>query len=238
MRKLLEVIAMLCLTITASAQNVPERAKNEISPTGWAYLYNVNGEPFSVTKFAKVVEGSPFFKEEWIRGTVVTNSGIEYGNVPLRLNLLENKIHFQDDKEQEMIANTPIWEVKLTDSSSGITYSFVHSAYLGRAKNSELRCWLLILQTGHIGLYKQFYKTVSESRPYGAATTEQRIKTVARYYVLKDSEIKPAKKWQNLLDLFSDRKADIQEYINKNQLKGKSESDFVSLVKFYNELTW
>ncbi len=232
------VIAFLHATLTCSSQQVVEITKNEISSAGLAFLYSVNGEPFSVTKFVKVVEGSPFFKEDWTKCSIILNSGKEYNEVPLRMNLLENKVHYQDNKGQEMIASSPVWQVMLTDSSTGITYSFVHSSYLGPGTNSQPNCWLLNLQTGHVGLYKQLYKSISESRPYGSATTEQRIKTVTRYFILKDNHFKPVRKWQDLSELLADRKSDIHEYISSNQLKGKSESDYISLVKFYNELSW
>jgi hypothetical protein len=238
MRKILVSLAILLATFPSRSQNLPDRSKNEIATAGFNFLYSANGEPFSVTKFSKVVEGSPFFKDQWIKGKVTLSTGLEYTGVPVRMNLLEDKVHYLDNQGQEMVVGSKVWQVELPDSATGINYSFVHSSFLGPGKNSELRCWLLALQTGHVGLYKELHKTINESHPYGTATVEQTIRTVPRYYVLKDNQIVPIKKWQNLVDLLSDRKADIDEQINQNKLKGKSESDFVSLVKFYNELSW
>jgi hypothetical protein len=237
MRKLLTISAFLFLNITVNGQVAPDLSRNNSGPSQ-LFLTSVNGEPFSTTKYAEVVSGSAFFSEKWMKGTGLLSNGQVFKAVPLRLNLLENRVHYKEENGQEMIANSPIHELKLTDTSSGETYSFVYSSFLSANQHSQPDCWLIPLQTGHIGLYKQIYKSISETLPYGSATAEQRIKTVTRYFLLKENEFKSIGKWQDLTELLSERKAEVQEYLRLNKLKGKSESDHISVVKFYNELEW
>jgi hypothetical protein len=94
----------------------------------------------------------------------------------------------------------------------------------------------MLLENGQIGLYKQLYKTISENQPYNSATIEQKIKTSNRYFVVKDGKILPVKNWSELTQLLSDRKSEIENYLATHKLKGKTESDYRELVKFYNAL--
>src|SRR6185436_17271038 len=72
------------------------------------YLYTVAGTPFVTAKFARVVEGSPFFNEQMMRGSIILSEGKEYKNILVRLNLLETQVNYLSEKEVEMIASTPI----------------------------------------------------------------------------------------------------------------------------------
>src|SRR5688572_30621700 len=66
------------------------------------YMYTVAGAPFVTAKFARVVEGSPFFHEQMMPGAIILSDGKECKNIKVRLNLLEAQVNYLDEKQNEM----------------------------------------------------------------------------------------------------------------------------------------
>src|ERR1700742_2823879 len=83
------------------------------------------GSIYSPLKYVKVIDGTPFFKEEWMKAIVADPLGRVYHVRAVRINLLENQLNFKDAGGKEMIATVPLRTVLLADSLSGETYSFV-----------------------------------------------------------------------------------------------------------------
>jgi hypothetical protein len=44
------------------------------------------------------------------------------------------------------------------------------------------------------------------------------------------------KSWQDFVQLFADKKDAVDQFVHTHRLKGKSEDDYVQLVRFYNSL--
>src|SRR5688572_15560448 len=160
---------------TIDVDKDPDRALN--------YLYTVGGTPFITAKFARVVEGSPFFNEQMMRGAIILSEGKEYKNILLRLNLLESQVNYLNEKEVELIASTPVRELVLWDTIHNKDHRFIFSDYIKTADKPE-KDFYELLQAGKAELYKQYKKRILENKPYGSATIEQSIQTNLRYYVL------------------------------------------------------
>src|SRR5258706_16439289 len=89
----------------------------------------VGEKPFLKAKFARVVEGSAYFAEEWMKGNVVVNA-TPYPGVWLKLDLLDNEVHYRNTSGEEMIATKKIEKVILTDTTAGKVFTFIHSSFL------------------------------------------------------------------------------------------------------------
>jgi len=199
------------------------------------YVYTVAGTPFVTAKFAKVVEGSPFFNEQMMRGAIILSEGKEYRNILVRLNLLESQVNYIDEKQIEMIATTPISEVVLWDTINNDHHRFVFSNYIETTDKPDKDFYELLL-TGKVELYKQHKKKILESKPYGSATVEQSIKTELRYFVLSSGKWIRIKKIKELTDLLVDKKNEIQKLIVDKNLTKDSEANFETIVAYYNTL--
>ena len=198
------------------------------------FLKTVGGEPMLSTKFVRLVDGTPYFSDMWMKGNVIIEES-EYRNIFLRVNLLETSLEFMDTKGDAMVCTMPIKQVILKDSVKGVQYHFVHSSFL--QENSEFRhSWLLQIVPGQTRLYKLDKKTINESRPYGSATTEQRILNSSSYYLLVNNELKRVKKTSDIPELLIAKKQELQDYIKVNKLSAKDEKDMVRLVNYYNTL--
>lgn len=200
------------------------------------YLNSVAGTPFLNTKFTTLVEGTPFFNEQMMRGTIVSNDGKEYKNIFIRLNLLESQVNYLNDKKTEMIVAVPIYEVLLRDSVNNKDHRFVFSNIIETTDKPE-KDFYELLQTGKVKLYKQHKKRLMENKPYGSATYEQYIKTDIRYFVLVGGKWVKIRKIKELTDQLTDKKNEIQQFVDEKKLSKDTEANFEAIVAYYNTLS-
>jgi len=198
-------------------------------------VFAVGGKPFVTAKFSKVVEGSPFFNEQMMHGTIILNEGKEYKNLLIRLNLLESQVNYIGDKQIEMIATTPIKEVVLRDSIQKIDHRFIFSDSIETPEKPE-KGFYEILQAGKAELYKQYKKRLLESKPYGSATIEQTIQTELRYFVLVNGQWIRIKKLKDITDAFYKKKKEIEKFITDKKVSGDSETNLETITAYYNSL--
>lgn len=236
MLRLLNCCYFSLASIIAASQTTVDVNSEAAANAGIRYLYSVAGTPFVNTKFAKVVEGSPFFNEQMMRGAIILSKGKEYKNILIRLNLLDLQVNFMDEKKVEMVASTPISEVVLWDTVNNYHHRFIFSNYIETTDKPEEDFYEL-LQSGKAQLYKQHKKSMMETRPYGSATYEQTIKTDIRYYVLVGGKWTKIRKIKELTDQLTDKKNEIQKFINEKKLTKESQENFEAIIAYYNTLS-
>lgn len=198
-------------------------------------MYTVAGTPFVMAKFARVVEGSPFFNEKMMKGALILSEGKEHKNLFVRLNLLETQVNYFNDQNVEMIATTPIKEVIIWDTILGKDYRFVSSNYINTSAAMD-RGFYELLQAGKAELYKQHKKQMRETRPYGSATYEQTIQTDIFYYVLVNQQWTKVKRLKEIPELLPDKKAEVLKFIGDKRLSGDNQTNFEAVIAFYNSL--
>lgn len=234
MQRLLSYCCFSLLCLTAASQKTIDVDKNP--DRALDYLYTVGGTPFITAKFARVVEGSPFFNEQVMRGAIILSEGKEYKNILLRLNLLESQVNYLNEKEVELIASTPIREVVLWDTIANNDHRFIFSDYIKTATDKPEKDFYELLQTGKAELYKQYKKRILESKPYGSATIEQSIQTNLRYYLLLNGQWVKLNKLKDLPNAFPGKRAEILKFISDKKLSGDSEKNFEAVVTYYNSI--
>ncbi len=235
MKKLLICCCLAGIFINANSQRVIDVDKEGNSATVLNYMYTVAGTPFVNAKFSRVVEGSPFFSEEMMKGAIILSEGKEYRNIIVRINLLDFQVNYIGDKQIELVASTPIREVVLWDTINNKDYRFISSNFIDATVKPE-KDFYELLQAGKTELYKQHKKQMLESKPYGSATVEQRIQTEVFYFVLKEKQWKRVKKLKDLTALLNDKAADIAKFISDNKIAGDNQANFESVVAHYNSL--
>jgi hypothetical protein len=198
-------------------------------------VYAVGGKPFVTAKFSKLIEGSPFFDEQMMRGTIILSDGKEHKDHWVRLNLLESQVNYLGDKQIEMIATSPIKEVVLSDTIQKINHHFIFSEFINLPEKPE-KDFYELLETGKTELYKQYKKKLLESRPYGSSTTEQKIQTEIRYFLLLNGQWIRIKKLKDLTAAFYRKKNEIANFITEKNISGDSESNFQTVTTYYNSL--
>ncbi len=235
MRPLLIAAAIFLFASYGRGQQVVDLSKTDFKAGDGNASLIVNGMVYSPIKFVKVVAGTPFFREEWMRGTLVLDGGKAFSNIPVRLNLMDNEVNYRDATGQEMIASSPIKYVILIDSITGVKYSFVLGDQLANADRSLAKIWFQLLVNDKVSLCLQLKKTIHETIQYGSATTEQDIPTVEWYYLQMNNKLTRFH-WEDWQQVFSDKKDKMAEFIRSNHLKGKTSDDYARLVQYYNSL--
>jgi hypothetical protein len=235
--KSLLLAALSGAVLSVSAQRTVDVNKNDINATNHNFFMSVGGTPFVLTKFSKLVDGSPYFSDEWLKGNVVLGGGKEYWGLQLKLDLLNNELHYQDPKGNEMIANSDLQKAVLFDAPTQQYFTFVHSAHIKAPYTEVQKGWYQQLTEGaHASLFKQYVKKVNENQPYNSATVEQSIVTTTRYYILYKGALTSVKKLKDIADILTDKRKELADFIKKNDPGGKTDEGFTAVINFYNSL--
>ncbi|MDP4264377.1 MAG: hypothetical protein Q8941_17740 [Bacteroidota bacterium] len=235
MRFLLHPLFLLTILAGQAQQTkVVDVNKDNVQIVGSLY-YMVGDAPVSAAKYVKVVAGTPYFSESWMKAKLELEKGSVYQQVLVRLDLLANDLQYIGPGGKELVATTPVKSVTLLDSVSGKEYKFVHSSFLRLSKDMEAG-WYLQLTTGTAVLYKKIRKMITEDKPYGSATVEQSISTAGQYFVEINAAFNRVKKFKELPDLLKDKKDELNKYISERNLSGKNDEDYIDLVTHYNDL--
>lgn len=231
--------AILCVLILCSACAFGQRRIDVDQPTvtlqSGAFFQAVNGVPVATNVYYKVVEGSAFFDPEWTKGAVAFDKK-QYGNLMLKLDLLKNELYFKDSKGEELICSSPVNRIIFGDPAQGNASTFVYSAFVPELASFKPEAWLQVRAEGKAGLYTHHKKIISETRPYGSATLEQRIVTSEIHYLVHNNQYVRVKKLFNILNLLADKKAELQQWINANNIDEKNPADLGRVVDAYNNM--
>lgn len=169
-----------------------------------------------------------------MKGMAMMDSGNRYSGL-LKLDLMENEIHFQDEKGNEMVATTKVRQLVLIDTIKQTSFSFVHSSSFKTA-DPRSGWYQLLAEASPAKLYRQSVKNLQEIKPYNSAMVEQYIRTADYYYVLYNGKLTAVKKIKDIAHILDDKKQEMLKYISDNNLNGKSDSDFINVMSFYKSL--
>ena len=184
-------------------------------------------------QYSAIVEGSAFFNEAFITGKIMLSDGQIFDSIMLRLDLLDNTVHYMSAKGEEMVANTLIKSVDFYDSASQKEIHFDYSDFI---TTSIEKGWYQLIDTGVVRLYKRHHKSIRQNKAYNSATIEQYITTTYAYYLLINTVFTQVKKLKSIPDMLQHKKTELLEYINVNNLTGKSDKDYQALIAYYNIL--
>lgn len=197
-------------------------------------IYAVGGVPMNNARYVAIMEGSAFYNDAFVPGKIILSGGRMYDKIKLRLDLMDNSVQYISPGGEELVATTSIKTVVLYDAVLEKPLQFDHSDFIASSKVET--GWYQLLDTGTAWLYKRHIKNIREDKPYGSATTEQHITTSYSYYIIVNSVFTPIKKFKSLPDMLQDKKTALLEYINLNNLTGKSDKDYLAVVNYYNSL--
>lgn len=223
MRTVLSLILAVCL--------IPEFVQAQQTASVGYFVTDLKGEPLTNNN-SKVTEGSPFFSDEWLKGKVLTNDGKSFENLSLRVNLLENKIHFLSDQQAEMTMKEDLRYVYLTDVTNGSNYFF---ARFGSSCGQSPKTWFQVLDTGAVWLLKTDIRSSTEVKAYGSASTEEKIMSTIRYYLMRGTACQVIKSVQEAYSFLAESKPGFAEKPTGKSSPRKMEEDLKTLVGSYNQ---
>jgi hypothetical protein len=231
---LLGISFVSCLSFSANAQRTINVDSSYSLPTKTNSFFSSEGQPYVNVKFARVVDGSPFFVEKWNQGYVSTREGVRLRDITLRLNLVDQQLHYLKDGV-EYITDQPLNEVLIDDKQTGKLYVF--RSGFPPVQHATSKTFYLALAEGEVLLLKHIRKIITESTPFGSATTQQTIKNAETYYIWKKGAmIKIKNDKQSLLSVLENKKQELETFINENNINFRSEEDLIKCINYYNTL--
>ena len=222
--------AVLSLIIFVFAQSVSAQLINEDSSSTELettdFLPVASGIPFNDVRYVEA-QGSAYFDQQWVNSTVVTTGGKAYKSVPVRIDLLANKVHYKDNAGRELVVGTPLREVK--QLADGKIVRFLNGDVLPNKRSG----WFQVLVNDSVSLLKSYKKYFEEKPSYGGNLLY--IKTSESYYVYVGGDEFSIKKVTDLTTVVPDKKAEIEAEIKKLKSSSK-EAQLIGVVEHLNEL--
>lgn len=193
------------------------------------YLKDIQGTLIKGKSFTDI-NGSQFLNEEFVNGTVALTNGNEYEGVPLKYSSYGDELFFKNPKDGSLLGFVvPVKSFELLGQSyvNGFPAidNFTENSYYALIADSKIK--LLIKN----------YKTISEDKSYGSASIEKKFEDNKKYYVFKDGKMMQFKPSRNsLLNIFGDKKAEIDSFLKKEKVNFKSNDDLAKMFKYFNSL--
>ncbi|MES1216799.1 MAG: hypothetical protein ABUT20_14885 [Bacteroidota bacterium] len=229
-------LSLLLIPSFIFAQKTIDVEKESGDVVGAGLFFTGSGAPYSPYKYVRVISGSPFFKEDWMKGVALLENGNSARCNHMKLDLLSGEIIYKDSAGTELTAISPIVRLTLTDSISGKDYVFINTSTARSSGKRSNDGWYLLLESGTASLYKKIKKTIRESQPYNSGVTEQTIDTKNLYFLEISNEFTAVKKLNDISSALTDKKIELDKFIDASKLNGKTEMDFISVVAKYNDL--
>ncbi|WP_336516107.1 hypothetical protein [Pollutibacter soli] len=227
------ISAALLFTCILNLNSVNAQQKLDVNQainvTGQNMYYSVNGEPFSSAKFSKVVDGTPFFRDEFMKASVILSDGKTYNNLSVKVNLMDGTIVYLNDKNEELEATSNnIKAVEVIDVMTNAKAKFLHSSMTCIRTGNK---WFKVLDSGKVQLLRYEKKVLKETKPYASATAEQHILDDPEYYLLTDTDCIRIK---NASDLTKQLALLNSSFKAEGGSKKKAEPQMVEMVKEFN----
>jgi hypothetical protein len=180
------------------------------------------------------IDGTPYLKDEFVKGEVIINDSIRIEHVPLRYNIMNDKIEFRDNNEQ-------VLEIALSEQTYQFSFDehvFVHRTYLINGEKNE--GILEELVDGHIKLFKKYsaeFKQATKAIGFQDAEPDRIERKNEIFLIAADdaipSEIEAKKK--KVFAALKPFQPDIEQYAKKEKLKPRSEEDLIQLIHYCNQ---
>ena len=205
---------------------------NSHLPAKAQFLEDNTGKPFTELKYTDI-QGSPYFSDIWLTGSVKMNNGTIYKDVKLKYNQVEQLLVFQNKSGADMNFIDPVREFSMLQNGNSIIFRNGFKPAEGVTANTYYR----VLADGETPLLKKTIKKIIENKEYNSATTTKKFQEINTFYLVKGNlplKIKRDKK--AFLETLGDRNTELDVFIKSNNINFKSDEDLIRLTIYYNSL--
>ena len=204
------------------------------------FMTDANSRPLYM-RVNYVPDGSPYLFEEYALAEITLDNNKVYPYIKAKFNLVDKELVYMDDNGNEMVATSAVKSIRFFSGVvNGLKQGEIKLESPGKALNTKDATTYIAMVDGRAGLLKQISVNFTDDKKYGQATitrTFRRKETNYAYFPGKSPEFeKVEKNKSSIIGLFSDRIAEMTSFIEKNQLKCKSDEDLVRIFQHYNNL--
>jgi hypothetical protein len=207
---------------TGNAINIYYQSLREESP-----LYN--GSEYLEYAYT-IQEGDPFFEtSNWVNGTIYFE-GMIFQNVPMLYDIVKDQVIIRDFQKVYKI-NLP------ADKVQQFTLPGHNFVRLTHGQSDQIKTGFYEqLYNGKIQAFAKREKKLIEK--YGGLQIYNVVISQSRYYIKKDGYYYSVNNKRELLNIFKDKKKNVQQYLKKIGIKFKSDpATVIALVaEYYDKL--
>lgn len=202
------------------------------------FLTDIQGKRSTEEWNRHEIKGTPFLIANWGNAIVTLADNRSFKNISIRLNCVNNTIHYLNAQKEEMVApDGVIREILLLDSQANFTKEYLLASGYPAIDKHTVNTFYERQINGSVQLLLYTKKRLMELRTMGSAAPEKEYMGVESYYLYKNGIIKSWEKGRDfLLELLSDKQAAVEAYINQQKLKCKSIEDCRAVISYYNTL--
>lgn len=198
---------------------------------GRIFLKDVNGVDIR-TAAASIDNANYLFHPDYLRARLYTKEGKLLGDVKYKLLLQDSRLFYLGSDGSDMEVISPIIRVEFDMPNGTVTVFEKGFQPVGNLTENNFYQVLtdgkakLLLDTKFVTETKQVYGT-------GAVTSTDKI---LNYYGVVGNEIVKLTKPEDALKLMDDKYDAINEFLKKEKIKFKKQSDLQNLFNYYNQL--
>lgn len=197
-------------------------------------MHSVHGT-IAGSKYDDIKKGTPFYLDKWMMSTIYLADGKEVPNMNTKLDLLTNKVLYQQNNVA-FEADSPIKKLVINETGSDNKTLFVHASTIGITEKSLPNEWYVVLVEGKASLYKSIQKKLEETRQYGSAVLEKSISTKETYFLYFDNSFQKIDRLSDLPKILTGKKNELLQFMEAQNLKKLSDENLIQAVHYYNTL--
>jgi hypothetical protein len=155
----------------------------------------------AANKYEKVSEGSPWLRKYWCTAYMTDGNGNTYKPLPVKIDLVEDKLLYLDKKGIEMELVTPIVYLTAIDSLTKDTLRMVRADYY-KLNDENIKGWLQAEAIGKAILLLDLNKSLFENKAFNSAVTDLHVLDNNVWIIFLDGKahrIKKIKEAESLL---------------------------------------
>ena len=184
------------------------------------------------------VEGTPFWDEHWNSALLYFKSGAIYKLPKAKLNLYTTELHYENEKDGELVAETSLIDKIIFLNSKDATKVLAVFAVLPDYIDNKPAGFYRVLNNGAYQLIL-LQKNLVKVSPFDPLTGKNATSffTKSYYGIYTNGKTMPLKALdRNSILSVIPFNASIEPWIKNTKNKLKSEEDIIALLTFYNSL--
>jgi hypothetical protein len=182
------------------------------------------------------LSGSALLLKDWVPGVIKFSSGRTTNQFKLKFDCIANKVLLQFNGSS-FSSESKIREFVIYPKGFSVPDSMVFRKNFPPTPIANEETFYQILVADTVSLLKLMVKNIDEERQIASKVVYRRIKDVEKYYFLENGKMMPIPEDKTLIaDMFLEKNEQIREFLSSRQLKFRSQSDYVELIKYYNSL--
>jgi len=242
MRLFSVLVGSLLFTSTLHAQNLTIDISNpgQGPSGGMVRITNVSaiGDKKATGLTYEDVEGTPFWDEHWNSALLYFKSGAIYKLPKAKLNLYTAEVHYENEKEGELVAETSLIDKIVFLNSKDATKISAVFAVLPDYIDNKPAGFFRVFNNGAYQLIL-LQKNLVKVSPFDPLTGKNTTSffTKSYYGIYNNGKTIPLKGLdRNSVLSVIPFNAAVEPWIKNTKNKLKSEEDFITLLNYYNSL--